>query len=66
MTAVDVGVTRSHHRSAKLFKIARHRVLRWFRPPKAELVRQRIVPHPMPAVAAGTPIGKEERREQHA
>jgi hypothetical protein len=67
MTAVGVSGTRAERSSAKLLKVARHRVLRWFRPPEAELVRRRLVPHPMPGVPpASTEIREETRREQCA
>ena len=61
---------RHPHPPYKLMKIARHRVLRWFRPPEAELRRARHQPHPMPAAPATTPssrppAAKEGADEQH-
>ena len=50
MTALDA--TRQPHPTGKLLQIARHRVLRWFRPPEAEVRRARLQPHPLPAVGA--------------
>jgi hypothetical protein len=64
MTAADV--TR-HHPTAKLLQIARHRVLRWFRPPEAEVRRARLVPHPLPTTfPAGFTTVHEAEHEQRS
>ena len=70
MTALQAP-QRQPHPPGKLIQIARRRVLRWFRPPEAELRRARLQPHPLPAVAAttpssGTPAAKESADEHRA
>jgi hypothetical protein len=50
MTATSAADTLTRRRPGKLAQIARHRVLRWFRPPEAVVRRQRPVPHPFPRV----------------
>jgi hypothetical protein len=70
MTALQ-ATTRHSQPPGKLIQIARHRVLRWFRPSEVELRRARLQPHPIPATAAvassnATRRAKESTHEQHA
>ncbi len=65
MTALEAP-THHPHPPGKLLQIARHRVLRWFRPPEAELRRARLQPLPLPAVpSAGTRPAQENADEHH-
>jgi hypothetical protein len=68
MTAA-FAVPRHPHPPGKLLQIARHRVLRWFRPSEAELrrVRLQLQPHPVPRLRpSGMNPAKETADEQRA
>ena len=67
MTAVDDNRSRHLHPKGRCFQIARHRVLRWFRPPEAEQRRARLQPHPLPGPLSASPkIVKVSDREPSA
>jgi hypothetical protein len=51
---------------SKLLQTARRRVLRWSRPPEADLRRQRLQPHPLAAIPPSMTAGKESLGEHHA
>lgn len=64
MTALATTVAKHPHPVTKLLQVARHRVVRWFRPTEADLLRSRLgfEPHPHPTMrphdgspAAGAP-----------
>lgn len=50
MLALASTAVRHPHPVSKLLQVTRHRVVRWFRPPEAELRRRRLEPHPHPLV----------------
>ena len=67
MTAMNVTAPPSHCRAGKLLQVTRRRLLRWFRPPEAEVRRQRLVPHPFPGFGVTDPTtAQEASHEQHA
>jgi hypothetical protein len=59
----------AHRRAGKILQVTRHRVLRWFRPPEAEVLRRRLASssHPFPGTdEADAPAEKETPRAPHA
>lgn len=52
MTPLSSTVARHPHPVSKLLQVARHRVVRWFRPTEADVLRRRIAvePHPHPTI----------------
>ena len=52
MTALGPTVARHPHPVSKLLQVAHHRVVRWFRPTEADVLRSRVVgePHPHPTL----------------
>ena len=52
MTALATTDARHPHNVNKLLRVVRHRVVRWFRPTEADLLRSRLElePHPYPTV----------------
>ena len=67
MTAMSVTATPSHRRTGKFLQVTRHRVLRWFRRPEAEVRRRRLAPHPFPRFGVADPTtAKEASHERRA
>jgi hypothetical protein len=67
MIAMTAAGTPAHRRAGKMLQLTRRHVLRWFRPPEAEVRRRRLSPHPFPRndeTAAAPP--QETPRDQHA
>jgi hypothetical protein len=60
MLALVTTAAKHPHPMGKLLQIARHRVVRWFRPPEAELRRHRTEPCPHPTIVAPGSIPKTE------
>ncbi len=50
----------------KLLQVARHRVIRWFRPPPVERRRQCAGAAPHPALTTPSRLPRTENRHEHA
>lgn len=60
MTALATTIAKHPHPVNKLLQVARHRVIRWFRPTEADLRRGRSEPHPHPTVVPPLAAGARE------
>ena len=66
MPTLDATITKAHQESARLLRVTRHRVTRWFRPAVAVARYHTSAPHPMPRPIVARPETDTSNRHAQA
>jgi len=66
MPTLDATITKAHQESARLLRVTRHRVTRWFRPTVAVARYHTSAPHPMPRSVVARPETDTSNRHAQA